>query len=65
MLKRARRFIVIESVDKSQALVEKFLGLRVLCRNRVMEIPQPAHQRYRTGLGSRRVRALLRQRSYA
>jgi hypothetical protein len=53
MLKRPRRFIVIKSIDKAQSLIEKLLGLRITRANRVMEIPQPRHDRHRASRGMR------------
>jgi hypothetical protein len=53
MLKRTRRFIVVEGVDKAQSLVKKLLRLRIVRGNRVMEIAQPGYERDRTGLGVR------------
>jgi hypothetical protein len=50
MLKRPRRFVMIESVDKAQALIEELLRLRVFRGNRVMKIAEPSHQRDRMRL---------------
>jgi hypothetical protein len=55
MLKRPRRFVVIESVDESQTLIEELLRLRILGGNRVMKVPEPSHQRYRMRLAMRGV----------
>src|SRR5450432_116777 len=66
MLKGTRSFVVIESVDKSQTLVEKFLCHRSLRGNRVMKISQADHQRDRTGPGNlRRIWVLLSEGSRA
>ena len=39
-LKRSPRFVVIESVDEVQSLIEKLLGLAIFGRNRMMNIAQ-------------------------
>ena len=49
-LERTSRFVMIEGVDQPQALIEELLRLRILCRNRVMQIAQARHQRGRLGL---------------
>src|ERR1700722_16709768 len=50
MLKRTRRFVVIEAKNETQSLIEKLLRLRIIGRNRVMKIPQPRYQGHRLGL---------------
>ena len=43
-LKRARRFIMVESVNVAQPLVEKLLRFRVHSRHRMVLLADPAHQ---------------------
>src|SRR5258708_38644805 len=55
MLKRTCCFVVIEGIDESQPLIEKLLCLRVLRRNRVMQISQTSYQHDGSGLSMRRM----------
>src|ERR1700730_12322644 len=50
MLKRARRLVVIESVDEPQTLIEELLRLRIFGGDRMVKIAQSGHQRDGTGL---------------
>src|ERR1700746_17065 len=43
-LKRARRFVVVESVDLTKSLIKELLGLRVVSRYRVMQVAIATHQ---------------------
>src|SRR5262249_17892544 len=53
-----------EVIDQVQSLIEKFLRLRIACRNRMMNVSHPRHQRRRLGL--RRMSGMvLRRRSQA
>jgi hypothetical protein len=54
-LKRARCFVVVESIDLTQSLIEELLGLRVVGRYRVMQVAIALHQSRRLRLSVRRM----------
>ncbi len=63
MLERARGFIVIEAVDEAQSLIEELLRLRIVRRDRVVEIAQPCDQRDRMSLSMSVSSVILRHRA--
>src|ERR1700674_2668257 len=55
MLEGARRFIMVEGVNKAQPLIKELLRGAVAGGNRMMDVPQPRYLSYWAGLGVRRV----------